>query len=79
VQALNRDVNIFLQVRRNCSLELNTVNGGNLEVEGVNGEIDVNRSLRRKLGGTNMDGKRGASPRDRDAPRPEFVVAARLE
>src|SRR5262245_51242882 len=38
----SRPVNITLLVPADTSLKLSTVNGGNIEVEGVNGEIDAN-------------------------------------
>ena len=44
VEAMNRTVDLELKVPRRTSLELNTVNDGDIKVEGVEGEIEVNNT-----------------------------------
>ena len=43
-EALNRNIDLSVKVPAKCSLELSTVNNGDLQVEGVEGEIDVNNT-----------------------------------
>ncbi|NHF58410.1 hypothetical protein FK220_003605 [Flavobacteriaceae bacterium TP-CH-4] len=37
----NRTTNLDIKVPKNCSLKLKTVNEGNIDVEGVNGEFEI--------------------------------------
>lgn len=38
------EVRVSVQVPANCSMKLSVVNGGEIEVEGVNGDLDVNNT-----------------------------------
>jgi len=40
----SRELRVSVQVPVNCSMKLNVVNGGEIEVDGVNGDLDVNNT-----------------------------------
>jgi hypothetical protein len=40
----SNDLKLIVQVPVNCSMKLNVVNGGEIEVEGVTGDLDINNT-----------------------------------